>query len=120
MDQNKDQFESCIQPSQLRVKKKKKKGEEKRRREVDSAGCADRCRRPCFSISKRRNKDGQTKTKSQKKKAGKGKGQGKRGREAGMALHASHLIRRSRVCPVHVDVSLRASVAGERQELPRA
>lgn len=96
----------------------KRRGEEKRRREVDSAGCADRCRRPCFSISKRRNKDGQTKTKSQKKKAGKGRG--KRGREAGMALHASHLIRRSRVCPLHVDVSLRASVAGERQELPRA
>lgn len=35
-----------------------------------------------------------------------------------MALHASHSIRRSRVCPVHVYVSLRASVAGERQELP--
>lgn len=43
-----------------------------------------------------------------------------RRRGAGVALHASHSIRRSRVCPVHADVSLRASVAGERQELPRA
>lgn len=40
--------------------------------------------------------------------------------QAGAALHASHLIRRSRVCPVHADVSLRPSMAGERQELPRA
>lgn len=46
--------------------------------------------------------------------------EGGKGRGAGVALHASHSIRRSRVCPVHVDVSLRASVAGERQELPRA
>lgn len=45
---------------------------------------------------------------------------GEKGRRAGVALHASCSIRRSRECPVHVDVSLRASVAGERQELPRA
>lgn len=51
-----------------------------------------------------------------KKKGRKGKGGG----GAGVALHASHSIRRSRVCPVHVDVSLRASMVGERQELPRA
>lgn len=52
----------------------------------------------------------------QNKKEGKGAG----GRGAGVDLHASHSIRGSRVCSVHVDVSLRASVAGERQELPRA
>lgn len=39
---------------------------------------------------------------------------------AGVALHASRSIRASRVCPVHVDVSLIGSVAGERLELPRA
>lgn len=40
-----------------------------------------------------------------------------RGGGAGVSLHTSHSIRRSGVCPVHGDVSLRA---GERQELPRA
>lgn len=29
-------------------------------------------------------------------------------------------LERAGVCPVHADVSLSASVAGERQELPRA
>lgn len=36
---------------------------------------------------------------------------GGRGCGESVALHGSDSIRRSRVCPVHVDVSLRASVA---------
>lgn len=37
-----------------------------------------------------------------------------------MALHASHLIRKSRVCPVNISDSLKASVVGERQETPQS
>lgn len=94
-------------------------GDSKRRRrrkgrEVDGRGCADRRRRPC-----RWHEPTARRSEREKEKGRKGKwwwlGGG-----AGVAVHASHLIRRSRVCPVHVDVSLRASVAGERQELPRA
>ena len=84
---------------------------------MDSPGCADKRRCPGHSICEKRNTDGaDTGEERRKRKRGGGKGGG----GAGVALHASHSIRRSRVCPVHVDVSLRASVAGERQELPRA
>lgn len=84
-----------------------KEEEDRGAKEVNSLGGADG--------HKKRNKDRKMQTNKPKEERRK-----REGGRAGVALHASHLIRRSRVCPVHVDVSLRASVARERQELPRA
>lgn len=85
---------------------------------MDSPGCENRCKKEKKQGWADANQRPEEERRKRKRGGGERRGWGWEG--AGVALHASHSIRRSRVCPVHVDVSLRASVAGERQELPRA
>lgn len=91
---------------------------------MDSPHCADRPRRSMLlhlPEKKQRWVVANQQARKRKKEMGEVRWVGGgAGGGVGVALHASQSIRRSRVCPVHVDVSLGASVAGERQELPRA
>lgn len=108
-----------MERDKTRVRRKNKKG--RREWEGKESGQHKQCKQAQMrrSIFKKRNSDWQMRTSSLEKSEGKGaEGKGEGG--AGMALHASRSIRRSGLCPVHGDVPLRASVAGERQEVPRA